>query len=94
MKEHVPFGILVLFNVMSESSERYERWAGISIGVDLCQDVIIDAVSKRFDEREVSKNIRTHERYFIFKSKNSKTLLYITLIFLFLVQRYYCLTHS
>ena len=70
MKEHVPFGILVLFNVMSESSERYERWAGISIGVDLCQDVIIDAVSKRFDEREVSKNIRTHERYFIFKSKN------------------------
>lgn len=71
MKEHVPFGILVLFNVMSESSERYERWAGISIGVDLCQDVIIDAVSKRFDEREVSKNIRTNERYFIFKSKNN-----------------------
>lgn len=37
MKEHVAFGILVLFNVMSESSERYERWVGISIGVDLCQ---------------------------------------------------------
>ena len=33
----------------------YERWAGISVGVDLGQDVIIDAVSKGFDGREVSK---------------------------------------
>ena len=55
MKEKDPFGVLVLFNVTSESSERYERWAGISVGVDLGQDVIIDAVSKGFDGREVSK---------------------------------------
>ena len=43
----------------------YERWAGISVGIDLGQDVIIDAVSKGFDGREVSKSICTHERYFI-----------------------------
>ena len=65
VKEKDPFGVLVLFNVTSEVSERYERWAGISVGVDLGQDVIIDAVSKGFDGREVSKNICTHERYFI-----------------------------
>ena len=65
VKEKDPLGVLVLFNVTGESSERYERWAWISVGVDLGQDVIIDAVSKGFDEREVSKSICTHERYFI-----------------------------
>ena len=65
VKEKDPLGVLVLFNVTGESSERYERWAGISVGVDLGQDVIIDAVSKGFDEREVSKSICIHERYFI-----------------------------
>lgn len=29
VKEKDPFGVLVLFNVMSESSERYERWRNI-----------------------------------------------------------------
>lgn len=43
----------------------YERWAEISVGVDLGQDVIIDAVSKGFDGREVSKSICIHEKYFI-----------------------------
>lgn len=65
VKEKDPLGVLVLFNVTNGSSERYERWAGISVGVDLGQDVIIDAVSKGFDGREVSKSICTHERYFI-----------------------------
>ena len=65
VKEKDPLGVLVLFNITNESTERYERWAGISVGVDLGQDVIIDAVSKGFDGREVSKNICTHERYFI-----------------------------
>lgn len=65
VKEKDPLGVLVLFNITSEPSERYERWAGISVGVDLGQDVIIDAVSKGFDGREVSKSICTHERYFI-----------------------------
>lgn len=65
IKEKDPYGVLVLFNVNSEPIERYERWAGISVRVDLGEDVIIDAVSKGFDGREVSKSICTHERYFI-----------------------------
>lgn len=65
VKEKDSLGVLVLFNLTSEPSERYERWAGISVGVDLGKDVIIDAVSKGFDGREVSKSICTHERYII-----------------------------
>lgn len=65
VKEKDPFGVLVLFNITSEPSERYERYAGISVGIDLGKDVLIDAVSKGFDGREVSKSICIHERYFI-----------------------------
>lgn len=65
VKEKDPFGVLVLFNINSQPTERYERYAGISIGVDLGKDVLIDAVSKGFDGREVSKSICVHERYFI-----------------------------
>ena len=65
VKEKDANGVLVLFNVDGTSSERYERYAGISVGVDLGKDVIIDAVSQGFDGREVNKSICTHERYFI-----------------------------
>ena len=65
VKQKDPFGVLVLFNIDSMPTERYERYAGISVGVDLGKDVLIDAVSKGFDGREVSKSICTHERYFI-----------------------------
>ncbi len=65
VKEKDPYGVLILFNIASNSSERYERYAGISVGVDLGKNVFIDAVSKGFDGREVSKSICTHERYFI-----------------------------
>ncbi len=65
VKEKDPLGVIVLFNTIREPTERYERWAGISVGVDLGKDVIIEAVSKGFDGREVSKSICTHERYFI-----------------------------
>lgn len=65
IKEKDPLGVLVLFNLINKHSERYERYAGISVGVDLGKDVIIDAVSKGFDGREVSKSICTHERYLI-----------------------------
>lgn len=65
VKEKDPLGVLVLFNIIGKSSERYERYAGISVGIDLGEDVIIDAVSKGFDGREVSKSICIHERYFI-----------------------------
>lgn len=65
VKEVDPYGVLVLFNLSSNISNRYERYAGISVGVDLGKNVIIEAVSKGFDGREVSKSICTHERYFI-----------------------------
>ncbi len=55
--------VLVLFNTMNEPSERYDRFAGISIGVELGEWVKIDAVGKGFDGREVSKNYYTHERF-------------------------------
>ena len=65
IKEKDPQGVLVLFNVDNIPSERYERYAGISIGVDVGEYVYIDAVGKGFDGREVSKSICTHERYCI-----------------------------
>ncbi len=65
VKEKDPLGVLVLFNVTTLPSERYERWAGISVGVDLGQRVMIDAVSKGFDGREVTKGICVHESYYI-----------------------------
>lgn len=65
VKKQDPYGVIVLFNIEGKVTERYERYAGISVGVDLGGDVIIDAVSKGFDGREVSKSICTHERYFI-----------------------------
>lgn len=55
--------VLVLFNTEVPSSERYMRYAGISIGVLLNEYVKIDAVGKGFDGREVSKNMYTHERF-------------------------------
>lgn len=65
VKEKDPKGVLVLFNLNTATSERYERWAGISVGINLGECVIIEAVSKGFDGREVSKGICNHERYFI-----------------------------
>lgn len=65
VKEKDSLGVLVLFNINSEPTERYERYAGISVRVDLGEGVFIEAVSKGFDGREVSKSICTHERYFI-----------------------------
>ncbi len=65
VKEKDPQGVLVLFKIDSEPTERYERFAGISVGVDLGKRIVIEAVSKGFDGREVSKSICTHERYVI-----------------------------
>lgn len=65
IKEKDPFGVLVLFNIDSVPTERYQRYAGITIGIDLGKDIIIEAVSKGFDGREVSKGICIHERYYI-----------------------------
>ena len=58
-------GVLILFHLNVEKTERYDRYAGISIGVSLGNNVYIDAVSKGFDGREVLKGISCHERYSI-----------------------------
>ncbi len=65
VKEKDSKGVLVLFNIDSEPTERYERYAGISIGINVGENIYIDAVSQGFDGREVSKSICTHERYYI-----------------------------
>lgn len=65
IKEVDPDGVLVLFNVDCIHSDRYERYAGISVGIEVGCCVYIDAVGKGFDGREVSKSICCHERYMI-----------------------------
>ena len=58
-------GVLIMFHLNVESTERYERYAGISIGISLGKAIYIDAVGKGFDGREVLKGISCHERYSI-----------------------------
>ena len=58
-------GVLILFHLNTEPSERYERYAGISVGISLGNRIYIDAVGKGFDGREVLKGISCHERYSI-----------------------------
>ena len=58
-------GVLILFHLNVEKTERYERYAGISVGVSLGNFIYIDAVGKGFDGREVLKGISCHERYSI-----------------------------
>lgn len=60
-----PDGVMVLFDLCHQPSERYERYAGISVGVSLGNGVFIDAVGKGFDGREVSKGLSIHEQYYI-----------------------------
>ena len=56
-------GVLILFKLGVTPSERYERYAGISVGISLGNNIYIDAVGKGFDGREVLKGISCHERY-------------------------------
>ena len=58
-------GVIVLFNIDTKPSERYERWGGININVNIRENIIVEAVSKGFDGMEVSHGICTHERYII-----------------------------
>ena len=58
-------GVLILFSLDVNPTERYERYAGISIGISLDKKIYIDAVGKGFDGREVLKGISCHERYTI-----------------------------
>ncbi len=65
VKEENNDGVLILFHLNVETSERYERYAGISVGISLGQRIYIDAVGKGFDGREVLKGISCHERFII-----------------------------
>ena len=56
---------MILFHLTVDPSERYERYAGISVGISLGRMIYIDAVGKGFDGREVLKGISCHERYSI-----------------------------
>lgn len=58
-------GVILFFDLEGDPSERYERYAGISIVVDMFDSVVIEAVGKGFDGREISKGICVHERYLI-----------------------------
>ncbi len=65
VKEENKNGALVLFHLYIEPSERYERYAGMSVGISLGNMIYIDAVGRGFDGREVLKGISCHERYSI-----------------------------
>lgn len=65
VKELDKDGVIVLFDLCHEPSERYDRYAGITVEVSLSHGVFIDAVGKGFDGREVSKGFASHERYYI-----------------------------
>lgn len=65
VKELDEDGVLILFRLNHPFSERYERYAGISLAVSVGNAIYIEAVGKGFDGREVSKGICIHERYVI-----------------------------
>lgn len=65
VKEIDSDGVMVLFDLCYKQSERYERYAGISVGVSVGNGVFIEAVGKGFDGREVSKGLDIHERFYI-----------------------------
>ena len=65
VKEKDPLGVLVLFKLNTPASAKYQRYAGISLRIDVREKVYIEAVGKGFYGREVSKNISVHERYII-----------------------------
>lgn len=65
IKKINPNSVILFFNLKGEASKRYEREAGISINVNMHEDVCVEAVGKGFDGREISKGICVHERYVI-----------------------------
>ena len=65
IKEENKNGVLILCHSCNGASNRYERYAGISVGISLGRAIYIDAVGKGFDGREVLKGISCHERYSI-----------------------------
>ena len=58
-------GVVLFFDLEGKQTKRYKCDAGISVNVNLYEDVCIEAVGKGFDGREISKGICVHERYLI-----------------------------
>lgn len=58
-------GVVLFFDLEGKPNKRYTYDAGISVNVNLYEDVCIEAVSKGFDGREISKGVCVHERYLI-----------------------------
>ena len=46
-------GVVILFKLYIKPSERYERYAGISVGVSLGNSIYIDAVGKGFEQNNI-----------------------------------------
>ena len=65
VKQENKDGVLILFHLNVDATERYERYAGISVAISLGKYIYIEAVGKGFDGREVLKGISCHERYSI-----------------------------
>lgn len=65
IKEKNKHGVLLFFDVAGEPSKRYQKDGGISVNINLYEDVCIEVVGKGFDGREISKGICVHERYLI-----------------------------
>jgi len=57
--------VILFFDLRGKATKRYERLAGISVNVNIGEDVCIEAVGKGFDGREISKGKTIHERYYI-----------------------------
>ena len=58
-------GAILLFDLDVKPYKRYTCDAGISVNINLYEDVCIEVVGKGFDGREISKGICVHERYLI-----------------------------
>lgn len=58
-------GVILFFDLKGSPSKRFERLAGISVNINLYEDVCIEAVGQGFDGREISKGICVHERFLI-----------------------------
>lgn len=57
--------VILFFDLTGEPLKRYKCEAGISVTINLYEDICIEAVGKGFDGREISKGICVHERYLI-----------------------------
>lgn len=65
IKQKNKHGVVLFFDIEGKPNKRYTYDAGISVNINLYEDVCIEAVSYGFDGREISKGVCVHERYLI-----------------------------